>query len=152
MTEATCPDLPPTQRADTTAGHAVRAALAKRLTRLEAMTRQGVAPEQIAAFLYWPDIVVAGEGLGRVYRGLDDLLPMFCDVVTHQLSRDCSWTITDDVVHSGDVAATFLQVSSRYGEGQPDAHFCALYVWERRQGDWKVVREQVSLGLMHAAP
>jgi ketosteroid isomerase-like protein len=126
----------------------VQAELEHRLAQLEDMTRRAVPPEDIAHFLYWPDVVVAGEGLERAYHSLPDMLPMFCDVVSNQLSRDCSWRITHDLVHSGDVAATFLQVTSRYGEGQPDANFCALYVWERRQGDWKVIREQVSLGLM----
>ena len=126
----------------------VEAIILERYQALEAMMAIGSPPEKIAHFLYWPDVVVAGEGLGRVYRGLDDLSPMFTAVVSQELSKDCSWTMTDSMIHSGNVAAVFTQVTSRYGAEKPDANFCALYVWEKRGSDWKVAREQVCNGMM----
>jgi len=141
-------ELPPTNKPGCNDNAAIVAALTDRYEKLSEMMAQATPPADIARFLYWPEIVVAGEGLGRVYRGLDDLMPMFVAVVSTELSSNCSWTVTDPFVTSESVAAAFTQVTSHFGGTKPDTNYCALYVWEKRGTDWKVIREQVCNGLM----
>jgi hypothetical protein len=125
----------------------VEADLAGRLAKLTRMMASGVTADEVVDFLYWPEIVVAGEGLGKAYRGFAELRPLLRDYLG-QLGKDCSWTITDPVVTSGDVASTLIQVTCRYGGEQPDANYSVIYVWQRRAKEWKVVHELVCVGVL----
>lgn len=125
----------------------VEADLAGRLAKLSGMMARGATADEVVDFLYWPEIVVAGEGLGKAYRGFAELRPLLREFLGH-LGTDCSWTITDPVVTSGDVASTLIQVTCRYGGKQPDANYCVVYVWHRRANEWKVVHELVCVGVL----
>jgi ketosteroid isomerase-like protein len=116
-----------------------------RYRELSTKMANGVSAEDLMEFLYWPDVVVAGEGLGQVYRGVDALLPLAREFVK-QMGSDCLWTAIDPIISSGDLASSVAQVTCRYGGEQPDANYCALYVWQRRGEQWKVVHEQLCVG------
>ena len=121
--------------------------LQERFGRLSTMMAKGASAEELLEFLYWPEVVIAGEGLGKAYRGLEDLLPLAREYVA-QMGKDCTWTLSDPIVSSGDVASSYVQVTCRYGGEKPDANYCALYVWQRRGSDWKVIHEQLCVGTM----
>jgi hypothetical protein len=114
--------------------------LEARLLNLRALFARGASAEEILPLLYWPDVVAAGEGLGQIYRGIPNLLPLAGEYVA-SMGRDCTWTLTDPVVSSDTVASTMLKINCHYDDGRADANYYALYVWERRGDEWKVAQE-----------
>jgi hypothetical protein len=127
----------------------VCAQLDEKLRQLEAMMRENVATDEIARFLYWPEIVVANEGVEKVYRTFPEFLEMFADVVDSELSRDASWTSIDPVLASGDLAVALYQVTFRFPDGREDLHSRALYTWQRRGDEWKVAMEMAGAGTLN---
>ena len=66
--------------------------LQERFGRLSTMMAKGASAEELLEFLYWPEVVIAGEGLGKAYRGLEDLLPLAREYVA-QMGKDCIPTL-----------------------------------------------------------
>jgi ketosteroid isomerase-like protein len=115
--------------------------LQARLGELSVLMTRDDAAELIVDSLYWPDIVVTGEGFGRIIRGREELLPVLSEYVG-VMGRDCTWTMVEPAVVTDDMVSMFIQVECRQGDAQSSDYFCPLYVWLRRGGEWKVIHEQ----------
>lgn len=122
----------------------VTAAILHRLETLSAHYAQGSDPEAIVRFLFWPEITTTGEGIDQVYRGIDAVLPLAREF-SGAMGRDVTWTLNDPVIASGDLAYCLAQVTCRYADREA-VSYRALYVWQRRGDDWKVLNEMLCLG------
>ncbi len=131
----------PAGRASTDAA----ATVTRLLQELSALIARKATAQEVLTHLYWPDVVVAGEGFGQAVHGVENLRPLAVEYL-QQMGTDCSFVPSEPVLVSGDLASSFVQVTCRYHGAQPDAHYCALYVWQRRGADWKVAHEQVCQG------
>ena len=119
--------------------------LQARLSELSVLMTRDDAADVIVDSLYWPEIVVTGEGFGRIILGRAELLPVLSEYVG-VMGRDCTWTMVEPAVVTEDTVSMFLQIECRRGDAQPSDYFCALYVWLRRGSEWKVIHEQACVG------
>jgi hypothetical protein len=119
--------------------------LQERLKEFSALMREDDPAPRILQRLYWPDIVVTGEGFGRIIRGREELLPVLSEYVG-VMGRDCVWTLVEPAIVTSDMVSMFIQIECRHGAAAPPDYFCALYVWLRRGEEWKVIHEQACVG------
>lgn len=108
---------------------------------LRRITLDGASAEEIGKFMYWPEAMVDGEGLEKAFHSLAEYQPAMAELLA-VMGKDCEATFRDPVVTSGALAAVYGQVNCRYKEsGKPDLVAHALWIWERRGKEWKIIRE-----------
>jgi len=122
-------------------------ALMDRLAHLRQLFARNAGAEEVLQFLCWPEFVTTAEGAGKVLRGLDEVLPAAKEIM-QAMGTDCTWTVTDPIISSGDLASMFTQITCHYADVRPLSTYCVLYVWQRRGDDWKVIHEMVCQGAL----
>jgi ketosteroid isomerase-like protein len=124
-------------------------AIQARYDAITKMLESGTPSADIGRALYWPDVIVTGQGAEKVYRGLDALQPTLAAVLK-DLGPHCKFSVRDPAAQSGSVAAVYSQLGCKSATaGQPDINLRLLYVWEKRGNEWKVVREMYSEGTIN---
>nr|WP_087575068.1 hypothetical protein [Sphingomonas sp. CDS-1] len=116
-------------------------AITQRLQVAEEMFAQGRGADDIVSFIYWPEIVGIIEGVATVFRGVDMLLPFAREFVP-SLGRNVTIKMTDPIISSGDIASSHVQIAAENEDGSGGVYH-ALYIWQRRDDDWKIVHEMV---------
>ena len=125
------------------------AAIQARYSAVEKMVNSGAPSADVGRALYWPNVIVTGQGAEKVSHGLDQLQPVLAAVLK-DLGTHCKFIVKDPQAQSGGLTAVFSQLTCKAAvAGQPDINLRLLYVWERRGNDWKVVREMYSEGAMN---
>ena len=119
----------------------VVANIAERLRIAEEMFADGRGADAIVPFIYWPEIVAILERVPTVFRGIDMLLPFAREFVP-SLGRNVTIELTDPILNSGDLVSSHVQIKAENGD-ESAAVYHALYIWQRRGGDWKIVHEMV---------
>ncbi len=139
-------DAPPAGKVQ---GGGLDAAIQARYSAVEKMVNSGAPSADVGRALYWPNVIVTGQGAEKVSHGLDELQPVLAAVLK-DLGTHCKFIVKDPQAQSGSLAAVFSQLTCKAAAaGQPDINLRLLYVWERRGNDWKVVREMYSEGAMN---
>ena len=113
---------------------AIKALFAK---NLDAYNRSG-SIDDLTRDWYWPDLVITGQGYD-VYRSRDAWIPRLTKAM-NSLPQECHQIIKDPTVQSGSVAVVFSTFQCK-AAGQPTAEFKVFYVFEKRNCEWRVIRE-----------
>ena len=100
----------------------------------------------LAEAMYWPEVVVTGEGIDKVYHHLSEMVEIAEDF-GELLGRNASWTLAEPLLVSGDLASAYTQLRCTYDD-KPPYTLRILYVWHRRGGQWKVAHEMLCAGEM----
>ena len=117
-----------------------------RYAHIESLLQANADSDIIAHELYWPEAMIAGEG-SDVYRSREEFKPVLFEILK-VLGNKCVFINEDPVVAKSDLAIAYTNLTCSH-EGEPPLKFRVLYVWERRDNIWKVVRESYSLGEMN---
>lgn len=114
--------------------------------RVTEMRKQGATVQEVADAFYWDDLIIAGEGSDIVHKSKEEFLPDLA-LILEQLGTDCGFHFKVPMALTRDMAAVFTQMSCNCGDGT-DLNFRVLYVLEKRAGEWKVVRESYTEGVI----
>lgn len=132
------------------AGKVVSAQLEERLRLIESLLAKGDT-ERLAKEWYWPDVVIDGESSPQAYRSLQEFKPTL--VAESGSASKCTFSMPSPVAASETQAAVFIEMACKAPEaGKPEMKFRALWVWQKREGIWKVVREAYLVGPWDRAP
>jgi ketosteroid isomerase-like protein len=110
------------------------------------MMAKGESASKIVEEVYWPDAMSSIEGLETLLRGHAQLIPVMQAAVKEGVGAKCTFTFVGSIVISGNLASSLGNVVCKdpgSGQDQPSR---ALYVWEKRKGHWRIIREHVSMG------
>jgi ketosteroid isomerase-like protein len=113
---------------------------------LTEMMAKGETATKIVEEVYWPDAMSSIEGMETLLRGHAQLTPVMQAAVKEGVGTKCKFTFVGAIVISGSLASSLGNVVCKdpaSGQEQPSR---ALYVWEKRMGHWRVIREHVSTG------
>lgn len=123
---------------DTSEG--VAAEMRKRFSAISEMYARGTDADELVGYLNWPDSIVVGEGT-PLLRNRDELLPIARPFVV-DMGRDVEFSICAPVLAAGNLASCLALITCRYPD-RPAVRYYALYNWQQRGGEWKVVREML---------
>jgi SnoaL-like domain len=129
---------------DTSADKAIVAQYAA----VEKLVNAGAPVADVGHALYWPNVIVAGQGNEKTAHGYAELEPVLASVLK-DLGTHCHFQVQNPTVQNGAMAAAFSQLTCKAAAGQPDINLRLLYVWERRGTQWRVVREMYTDGVMN---
>lgn len=114
------------------------------LDQASAMFASEKHADEIVDYLYWPEIIAVLEGDPTIFRGTRELLP-FARQFVPQLGRNVDFHIDDPITISADMASAVVKVISHYEDKSDEINY-ALYVWQRREDDWKIIQEMLCVG------
>ena len=114
--------------------------------RVTEMRKQGATVQEVADAFYWDDLIITGEGSDIVHKSKEEFLPDLA-LILEQLGTDCGFHFNVPMALTQDMAAVFTQMSCNCGDGT-ELNFRVLYVLEKRAGEWKVVRESYTEGVI----
>lgn len=112
--------------------------LSAKYAKFQSLIQGSAGANVIGQEFYWPEIILSGEGVG-VYRGINEYQPAISGIL-EELGTHCVFINKDPVVSTQNLAAVYTRVTCSY-EGEPDLSYLVLYIWERRDNVWKVIRE-----------
>ena len=121
----------------------------KRVARVYAEVEKMIAKgdsEGVFKVLYREDSVVAGEGVPFVARSTPELIRVIDSVLAE--TRSCAIQQDPARGFSDRYSYSFVTYKCEPKNGGAALHFRALYVWEERNGELKVVAELFGVGLM----
>ena len=110
------------------------------------MRIQGASVQEVADAFYWDDLIITGEGSEIVHKSKAEFLPDLA-LILEQLGTDCGFHFKVPMALTKDMAAVFTQMSCNCEDGS-NLNFRVLYVLEKRAGEWKVVRESYTEGVI----
>lgn len=114
--------------------------ISKRLAAVSVMFAEGASADDIVAYMNWPEVIIGSEG-SPIRHGVDELMPSARDFVS-LMGTDVIFELVGPILASGDLASSMVAVRCNYPD-RPPMVSNALYVWERRGTEWKVVREML---------
>jgi hypothetical protein len=126
---------------------AMTAFLEHELDTFTDMEEQGVPAEELTKRFYWPEAVLAGEGVAKAARG-----PVEVAALVKSAGADvgvCRHALYDPIVYSGHVASLIFDYTCQPPGNKPPMKFNTIYVWERRGKEWKIIREMFVSGSLH---
>lgn len=126
----------------------VQAAITAKLTALAESMARGDAADKIVALIYWPDAVAGVEGVPEAMRGYAQLIPEMKAAVPEGKGAKCAFSLVGPVVVSGRLATVYGNTSCQGATPDKPENSHSLYVFQNRGGHWKVLREQIAMGLM----
>lgn len=119
----------------------IAAVITRRFDAISAKFAAGTDADEILPFMNWPDAVVVSPSYPNQFNGSAELLPGAREYVI-AMGRDVTFEITAPVLAGGDTATVVARITCRHEDRDDDVSY-ALYVWNRRGGEWKVAREAV---------
>lgn len=111
-----------------------------RLEVVSGLFARKASADEIVTYMCWPEVVIASDA-SPIRHGIDELLPSAREFVAG-MGHDVVFEVIGSIV-SSDQSASCLAYVKCLHEGQETSVSTALYVWERRDDDWKVIREMV---------
>jgi hypothetical protein len=118
---------------------ALNALLVHSLETFTELEEKGMPAEELTKRFYWSDALLTGEGATKAARGYDEVAAMVKAAGTE--IGVCHHKQSDRIVHSGSVASLILEYSCQPPGAKPPTKFSAIYVWEKRGKEWKIIRE-----------
>jgi ketosteroid isomerase-like protein len=125
----------------------VRTELKAHLDETAALLAKGSPAAAIVDQAYWPDAVTVMEGVPAALRGTEPLTGVMAASSKEGVGMTCDFTLDEPVILSGDVASAFSAATC--GEGDKTMKMRTLYVWQQRDGHWKIIREMISQGALN---
>ncbi len=126
---------------------AVQESIRAHLDETSALMAKGAPPAAIVEQAYWPDAVTVMEGVPTAIRGKGPLTDVMAASSKEGVGMKCAFTIDEPVMVSGDIASTFSAATC--GEGDKAMKMRTLYVWQNRDGHWKIIREMIAIGALN---
>lgn len=125
-----------------------RAEISAKLASLEAAMARGDAADRIVELIYWPDAVAGMEGIPEPMRGYAQLAEVMKAAVPEGKGVICKLALVGPVTVSGTLATAYGNNSCQGATPDKPETSHSLYVFQKRGGQWKVLREQIATGLM----
>jgi ketosteroid isomerase-like protein len=126
---------------------AVKAAVRAHLDETSSLMAKGAAPAAIVDQAYWPDAMTVMEGVPAAVRGKEQLTGIMAASTKEGVGMNCTFTLEEPVTLSGDIATAFS--AAICGESDKAMKLRTLYVWQNRDGDWKIIREMIATGALN---
>ena len=126
---------------------AVKVAVRAHLDETSSLMAEGAAPAVIVEQAYWPDAVTVMEGVPTAIRGKGPLTDVMAASSKEGEGTKCAFTIDEPAIVSGNIASTFSDATC--GEGDKAMKMRTLYVWQNRDGHWKIIREMIAIGALN---
>lgn len=129
-------------RAGNSLSQPIPAAIKARYALVERLINEKGSAEAIGDALYWPDVIIAGEG-GPTQRGHAEMIAGMPGTLDF-IGSPCKFVFTDPAIVTPSVVAAYSGFSCKKGD-KPDLKIRILYVWQKRGATWKVVRESYTM-------
>ena len=119
--------------------------LQEKYSAMQDMVQSGAPADKMLEAMYWPELIIAGEG-APTYHGIESFRQPFAETMS-ALGSNCGFANDSPVISTSDLAAVFSEFVCSYEDAE-DLKIRILYVWQKRNGEWKVIRENYSVGEM----